>query len=194
MIRREIKVSEYYGKSPSAELKARESLLHAEEDFKKAYNSLNREEKRKLSKEVGLAEARKLAASAKQSVGMEDSLMLLATHNDKPMSLNQFLVKIKDNFNSNLYVEPNLLVGGNVGGHAVRFRHVGTENGWLPVCGVGKSGEFVIKPETEFQEVFNGEKNERKIRSRGYLGAYKTIAAFLETNHFSIKNPSFAKL
>ncbi len=195
LVRRKVKVSEYYGKSSTNAIdeKAKASLLRSEQDFRKHYDSLGREQKAKISKEEGIERAQKLVAEAKRTSTIDDMDMVLKKSGDIPLSLAKLQRLIKEKLNDDLYIEANILVGQNVGGHAVRLKNLGAEDGFLPVCGVGKAGNFVISPETEFQEVFDGAKNVRKIAARGWIPAIQTIVSFLQSNKFKIKNQDFVK-
>jgi hypothetical protein len=82
----------------------------------------------------------------------------------------------------------NQLIGENVGGHSVMFAG---NDGLEFVCGVGKSCINTIQPETEFQEVHDGIKKERKIKSRGYLAAYHSIEKWLRKHNQAVYRPNF---
>ena len=187
--RRKMKVSDRYGKSEgNYENKIVERMLNSEATFKEMYKSLSSEQKKKINYEEGIRQAQNLVNRAKATKFIDDDDMFIAKSSDKPMMVTEFLRKIKSNYNNNLVLIQNMMIGENVGGHSIMFM---TNEGLEFVCGVGKSCDNVINPETEFQEVQDGMKKERKIKSRGYLAAYHSIEKWLRKHNKPVYRPNF---
>lgn len=187
--RRSLKVSERWGEGiRNHENDKRDDTLLAEEKFKEIYKNLTNEQKKKVNYNDALESSRQIANKAKSIKFLSETDMLIKNPNDRRMTIPEFIKSIKTNLHPNLVFIPNNLIGENVGGHSVYFNH---SEDLEFICGVGKNLEQFIEPETEFQDINDGLKVERKIKSRGYLAAVQTIGSWLKNHQVAIRNDNY---